>query len=392
MVKYILILEYLRKNEYNREKSLAREEKMALIKCPKCGKEISDKAKKCVGCGWKVDLDILNTKQNEIVSRNTSSETEMSHIEDERNKMLKDAELEIEKVKENARQKVKSINESAKAMVTQKQEELELAYRKKEIELAQQKESLEKSQKELEQAKKDQTLESQRVITAEKKNLSNAHILIFMIATILIMLCFMFIVWKKLDNFSVEIKNLDSNSQTESEMLVNEIENVPDEEPNVSVEEETQEGYSELVMDKKNTIEEDIPEQDAVENANVDSDVETAINSKSDSMIQVTFDSCKPSGNSYIELIFTVKNTSDENTSISVDSYQYINDIAIHGTKEYNSEIPAGKATVVRFTFRRSDASFSDINKIEFYCTSSDSTGNEIENSFIFDNLDINIK
>ena len=41
---------------------------MALIKCPKCGKEISDKAKQCVGCGWKVNLGMLNTKEDETVS------------------------------------------------------------------------------------------------------------------------------------------------------------------------------------------------------------------------------------------------------------------------------------------------------------------------------------
>lgn len=28
---------------------------MALIKCPKCGREISDKAANCIGCGWKVE-------------------------------------------------------------------------------------------------------------------------------------------------------------------------------------------------------------------------------------------------------------------------------------------------------------------------------------------------
>ncbi len=44
---------------------------MALIKCPKCGKEISDKAKECVGCGWEVNLDILYIKADEVVSNET---------------------------------------------------------------------------------------------------------------------------------------------------------------------------------------------------------------------------------------------------------------------------------------------------------------------------------
>lgn len=29
---------------------------MALIKCPECRGEISDKAANCVGCGWKVEV------------------------------------------------------------------------------------------------------------------------------------------------------------------------------------------------------------------------------------------------------------------------------------------------------------------------------------------------
>ena len=32
---------------------------MALIKCVECGKEISDKAKQCPKCGWKIDLDAI---------------------------------------------------------------------------------------------------------------------------------------------------------------------------------------------------------------------------------------------------------------------------------------------------------------------------------------------
>lgn len=63
MVKYILILEYLRKNEYNEGNIfLQGEEKMALIKCPECGKEISDKAKKCPNCGKILIEDIILKK------------------------------------------------------------------------------------------------------------------------------------------------------------------------------------------------------------------------------------------------------------------------------------------------------------------------------------------
>lgn len=33
---------------------------MAMIKCPECGQEISDKAKKCIHCG--ADIKLLNNK------------------------------------------------------------------------------------------------------------------------------------------------------------------------------------------------------------------------------------------------------------------------------------------------------------------------------------------
>lgn len=39
---------------------------MALIKCPECQKEISDKAKQCIYCGYPLD-DILDDKTNGTV-------------------------------------------------------------------------------------------------------------------------------------------------------------------------------------------------------------------------------------------------------------------------------------------------------------------------------------
>ena len=41
-----------------------KEKAMALIKCPECGKEISDKSKQCIHCGYPLDeLKINNTNQ-----------------------------------------------------------------------------------------------------------------------------------------------------------------------------------------------------------------------------------------------------------------------------------------------------------------------------------------
>ena len=38
---------------------------MALIKCPECGKEISDKAKTCIGCGFPLESYMYREKQKE---------------------------------------------------------------------------------------------------------------------------------------------------------------------------------------------------------------------------------------------------------------------------------------------------------------------------------------
>lgn len=42
---------------------------MALIKCPECGKEISDKAQKCIHCGYPLkseQLDINITSDEDV--------------------------------------------------------------------------------------------------------------------------------------------------------------------------------------------------------------------------------------------------------------------------------------------------------------------------------------
>ena len=44
---------------------------MALIKCPECGKEISDKSINCIHCGYPLDLQSsqpVNTEINTIVN------------------------------------------------------------------------------------------------------------------------------------------------------------------------------------------------------------------------------------------------------------------------------------------------------------------------------------
>ncbi len=39
---------------------------MALFKCPECGKEISDKASSCPGCGYPINRTEIETEQDKI--------------------------------------------------------------------------------------------------------------------------------------------------------------------------------------------------------------------------------------------------------------------------------------------------------------------------------------
>lgn len=360
---------------------------MALIKCPKCGKEISDKAKKCIRCGSEVNLNILKAKTDEVILNRKDTSYERKII-------LEEAELETEKIKDNTRQEIKSMNEPAKSTTIQKQRELDLEYEKREKELDEKKESLQKMQQELEQAKKTQQISGlQHTETVKNKAvLPNINIL-FILIPVAIMLCFMVIVWRRLDSFSAEIEFLVSNNvQVESQIQKDTAENMSDEKAPDIMEGGTQANHSEVDFAEENPVEGDIAEQNTAENVNANDNVNAAISDENDSGIQVTFDSCKTG--TYTHLFFTLKNTSEENIKISVNSYQYINDIAVrnYGFIEYNPEIPAGKATIIDFYFETDSLSSSKINKIEFCCKSSDSTGNEMENSFIFDDLNISIK
>lgn len=134
---------------------------MALIKCPKCGREISDKAANCVGCGWKVER----------------------------------------------------VNESKKEKITKLQHTVDVK---------------------------------------GEKRFPSANILLMTIL-ILVMICFMIIVWIRLDKFEAEIELFISNNQTENEIVVDSLEDNTEKFPD------------------KNT--DDISEQDITESINADNDV-----------------------------------------------------------------------------------------------------------------------
>lgn len=160
---------------------------MALIKCPKCGKDISDKAKQCVGCGWKVE-------------------------------QIKDSKAK------NA-QKLKHI-----------------------------------------------------VAVKEKNIFANSNIL-FMMILMLIMICFMIMVWRKLDKFETEIKILISNNQRELEILVGNLEDnteeIPDNNSDCISEQDTTENIN---ADN---------EQQKMSNADETSNVSSETENVSDSVVKI---------------------------------------------------------------------------------------------------------
>ncbi len=46
---------------------------MAIIQCPECGKDVSDKAKSCPNCGCPINEDVQNTNDNDSSKRKTGS-------------------------------------------------------------------------------------------------------------------------------------------------------------------------------------------------------------------------------------------------------------------------------------------------------------------------------
>ena len=51
---------------------------MALIKCPECGKEISNKAKCCIHCGYPLD-EVSSNEYKDILTRECLNEKEDTH-------------------------------------------------------------------------------------------------------------------------------------------------------------------------------------------------------------------------------------------------------------------------------------------------------------------------
>lgn len=304
-------------------------------------------------------------------------------------------------ISDNSLQKEKLTNEFVKAMVDQKQKELELEYKKREEELAQQREALEMAQQEIERTKKEQTPELPRDVSAEKKNLSNINLLLFMVATILIMLCFMLIVWRKLDSFSLEIEHLASKSQTESEMQIDETEN--------EVEKKLEDSGEQVGLEDKN-VKKELSDSDSKDENTVgdnDQQVETEENSKNvvssnesvnDENYNVEFEySDNKVTDSYVHIFVKITNKAETAICITSQKYFYINDISIESAfVKVDEEISSGKSALFEIAFERKKieaAGISTINSLTCQYDIVEKANGENLNSdeITFEGLGINI-
>lgn len=70
---------------------------MALIKCPECGKEVSDKAKACPNCGCPIDEGKSREIENGNIEKNTNNETKKDDMEytDNSEKKIKKGKVKI---------------------------------------------------------------------------------------------------------------------------------------------------------------------------------------------------------------------------------------------------------------------------------------------------------
>lgn len=230
---------------------------MALIKCPKCGREISDKAKQCVGCGW-----------------------------------------EVERVKKS---------------------------------------------------KEEQTTKLQYTVDMKREKRFPSVNILFMIILTLVMICFMIIVWIRLDKFEAEMELFSLNNQAETEILVDSLEDNTEKFPD------------------KNT--DDISEQDTTESINVDNDVaddEQTNMSNTDETSNVSSEA-KDSSDSVVKV-----------GNLDVDSSEHTRDGAIYYLTDSTILEVDEKNNTVKVTVKGEVTTASDYDRIGVYFKFLDDNGFEL--------------
>lgn len=351
---------------------------MALVKCLECGKEISDKAKACPQCGWKVNVDKIkkemkqeDVKKEEVLPKK-SIEIEVSCFEPDAYKSVLSNEMKIqEQAKENqgTRTDLTSSPNGEKVKSTHTDKELaEVAG----VGIVVENDTIMKSDSvEVDDIKKD-----------NKKGKIFKKIVIAVV--VLIALGAWSVVLVKMTVQSV-IKEVNFELASMDDIEIISIEESSTSEITTVVEQEVEAEVISSITEGVDDSEQMTQEVELSEESTEDMDVSIA----EDEILEVSFDAY--TGGTYPDLVYTVKNLSDEDIEIKVDRYQYINGVAVvnYGTIEYTSIIPAGKGTIVKFPFQRSDLDISFISDVELYCSVYGDSGEAIEKSYAFNNLKI---
>lgn len=276
---------------------------MALIKCPNCGKEISDKAEKCVGCGWKV-----------------------------------------EPIKDSV---------------------------------------------------KEQTIELKHTAAIKCRKIFFSVSVFFMMVLVFGMICFMVIVWKRLNSFSAEINTLVSNRPIESEILTNDM--------GIESEMNIQENEEQRNLGDDNEKEE-ISSKDS-QNRNITNENEKMEKTEEPSQTVVSVDNSNLKfeytdnkvNNAYVTVYFKIKNEGDVPISLMIQRFHYINDVSIEKAfSKLDDEIPSGKSSLLEICFNREKIEAAGISTIDSFVCQYDiaedaNSENLISNKITFNGLGIDI-
>lgn len=112
-----------------------------------------------------------------------------------------------------------------------------------------------------------------------------------------------------------------------------------------------------------------------------------------DSRLKVTFDGWDGLSTTSTDFLFTIINSSDEDVSIKVEKYIFLNkkSIRYYIAIDYMETIPAGKATEVRYCVANTGMNFEVLDSAELCFTSIDAAGNEIDNNAEFSGLNMEL-
>lgn len=351
---------------------------MALIKCPNCGRDISDKAKKCPGCGW-----IPGTQTEKIDISGGTSERESSSPEVNSNNLeqIKKEKEELErKVSELERIKPTVVDNTDYAAIEKQKQTIrdlqadrdELLKRLQKIENAEPKvvdntdyqliESLENEirqlkngkdelQKQLNNSKQHSTSDNGAIFRQTKKL---NYILLFGIGAIL----FVEIIGIILLNSSLN-KSFDKMISGSEETVVDiKADAEAGSDGDFRREESVQEGKEDLPKEQETEGNSADGTDSAPVNDFYDGELRGEASGEVDSLdgIVFTYVGVGENVSSSFSLLFRVTNNSGEDVNIEYKGNAYANGNSVSGSMiGYGNEIPAGRSSILKIHYFKNE-------------------------------------